>query len=164
MLDLKHKQSSVQNEDEANYIKDLYEKLIGKEWIDKNENKKIINEDDILVISPFNAQVNLIKEKLNINSRVGTIDNFQGQEAPIIIASYATSSPEEIGLSRGSDFIFDFRRLNVSISRARSVAIILFNKELLNYNCSTIEDIERLNYFCKLKEYDFNPEIFLEML
>ena len=164
LLDLKHEHSSIQNEDEANYIKDLYEKLIGKEWIDKNENKKIINEDDILVISPFNAQVNLIKEKLNINSRVGTIDNFQGQEAPIIIASYATSSPEEIGLSRGSDFIFDFRRLNVSISRARSVAIILFNKELLNYNCSTIEDIERLNYFCKLKEFDFNPKIFLEML
>ena len=89
---------------------------------------------------------------------------FQGQESPIVIASYATSSPEEIGLSRGSDFFFDFRRLNVSLSRARSLAIILFNKKLLNYNCSNIEDIERLNYFCKLKKYDYNPEMFLETL
>jgi uncharacterized protein len=164
LLDLDHKQSSVQNEVEANYIKNLYERLIGKKWIDKNESIKTIKEEDILVVSPFNAQVNLIKEKLSVKARVGTIDIFQGQESPIVIASYATSSPEEIGLSRGSDFFFDFRRLNVSLSRARSLAIILFNKKLLNYNCSNIEDIERLNYFCKLKKYDYNPEMFLETL
>jgi len=164
LIDLNHEDFSVQNEIEADYLKKIYDNLLGKFWIDKNHNRKLLTEEDILVISPFNAQVNLLKDKLYKNSRVGTVDIFQGQEAPIVLTSYSTSDPENIGFSRGSDFFFDFRRLNVSISRARSLSVILFNKELLNYNCSTIDDIERINYFCKLKAYEKDPMDFMNLI
>ncbi len=164
LLDLDHKESSVQNEIEANYIKQLYENLIGKNWINKDGIISSLTPNDILIVSPFNAQVNLIKEKLNSDSRVGTIDIFQGQEAPVVIASYSTSSPEEISFSRGSDFFFDYKRLNVSLSRARALAFILFNKDLLDYHCSNIDDIERLNYFCKLKEFEYDHKKLLSEL
>ena len=164
LIDLNHEDFSVQNEIEADYLKKIYDNLLGKFWIDKNQNRKLLTEEDILVISPFNAQVNLLKDKLYKNSRVGTVDIFQGQEAPIVLTSYSTSDPENIGFSRGSDFFFDFRRLNVSISRARSLSVILFNKKLLNYNCSTIDDMERINYFCKLKAYEKDPMDFMNLI
>jgi len=164
LIDLNHKNSSVQNDDESEYIKIVYNNLLGKSWTDKNGTKKIITEDDILVITPYNAQVINIKNKLPSNSKVGTVDLFQGQEAPIVLASYTTSSPDLIGSGRGSDFLFDFRRLNVSISRAKSLAVILFNKNLLNYHCSSVSDIEKINYFCKLKEYETDPNNFLEII
>ena len=138
--------------------------MIGKNWINKDGIISSLTPNDILIVSPFNAQVNLIKEKLNSDSRVGTIDIFQGQEAPVVIASYSTSSPEEISFSRGSDFFFDYKRLNVSLSRARALAFILFNKDLLDYHCSNIDDIERLNYFCKLKEFEYDHKKLLSEL
>ena len=164
LIDLNHKDSSVENETESEYIKIIYNQLLGKSWIDKNNLKKTITEEDILVITPYNAQVINIKNKLHSNSKVGTVDLFQGQEAPIVLASYTTSSQELMGARRGSDFLFDFRRLNVSISRAKALAVVLFNKELLNYNCSNVDDMERLNYFCKLKEYEIDPMEFMNLI
>ena len=164
LIDLNHKDSSVENDTESEYIKIIYNQLLGKSWIDKNNFKKTITEEDILVITPYNAQVINIKNKLHRNSKVGTVDLFQGQEAPIVLVSYATSSPELMGVRRGSDFLFDFRRLNVSISRAKALAVILFNKQLLNYNCSNADDMERLNYFCKLKEKETKSEDFLKII
>ena len=164
LIDLNHNDYSVENETESEYIKIIYNQLLGNSWIDKNNSKKTITEEDILVITPYNAQVINIKNKLPSNSKVGTVDLFQGQEAPIVLASYTTSTPELMGMRRGSDFLFDFRRLNVSISRAKAFAVILFNKKLLNYNCSNVDDMERLNYFCKLKENETNSEEFIRMI
>ena len=162
LLDLKHEGSSVQNNREAEVIRQIYNKLINKTWIDREKKKNKINYEDILVVSPFNAQVNLIKEKLGSNALVGTIDNFQGQEAPIVIISYSASDPENI--PRGTDFFFDFRRLNVSLSRAKCLAIILINQELFDYHCNTVEDMERLNFFCKLSSYEYNQKDFLDLI
>ena len=162
LLDLKHEGSSVQNNREAEVIRQIYNKLINKTWIDREKKKNKINYEDILVVSPFNAQVNLIKEKLGSNALVGTIDNFQGQEAPIVIISYSASDPENI--PRGTDFFFDFRRLNVSLSRAKCLAIILINQELFDYHCNTVEDMERLNFFCKLSSYQYNQKDFLDLI
>ena len=136
------------------YIKKKYDKLILGNLIDREKKVSEISAEDILVVSPFNAQVNLIKQSLGENAQVGTIDNFQGQEAPIVIISYVSSNPNNI--PRGSDFFFDYRRLNVSLSRAKCLAIIILNKELLDYHCNTIEDMERVNYFCKLKSFEKN--------
>ena len=128
--------------------------------VDRGSNKKSkpkITNKDILVISPFNAQVNLLKQILGDTAKVGTIDNFQGQEAPIVIISYVSSNPETI--PRGSDFFFDFRRLNVSLSRAKCLAIIMLNQDLLEFHCNTIEDMERLNFFCKLRAFEKKIEL-----
>ena len=152
-----HSGFSVQNDIEVGYVKNIYQKLINKKWRDRNNEITKISSKDILVISPFNAQVNLIKQSLGEDAKVGTIDNFQGQEAPIVIISYVSSNPENI--PRGSDFFFDFRRLNVSLSRAKSLAIIIFNKELLEYHCNTVEDMERLNFFCRITGFENKLEI-----
>ncbi|MFL2648351.1 MAG: TM0106 family RecB-like putative nuclease [SAR202 cluster bacterium] len=161
VADINHSDYSVQNIEEAHFTKNIYEKLINNTWINRENKKKKITQKDILVVSPFNAQVNLIKEEIP-EAQVGTIDNFQGQEAPIVIVSYTSSDPENI--PRGSDFFFDFRRLNVSISRAKCLAIILLNSKLLNFYCSSIEDMERLNYFCKLNSLDNNIDKLINTL
>ena len=157
LINPEHSGFSVQNEIEVDYVKNIYNNLINKNWRDRDNKITKISSNDILVISPFNAQVNLIKQSLGEEAKVGTIDNFQGQEAPVVIISYVSSNPENI--PRGSDFFFDFRRLNVSLSRAKSLAIIIFNKELLEYHCNTIEDMERLNYFCRMLSFENKLEI-----
>ena len=157
LINPNHSGFSVQNDIEVEYVKNIYQKLIHKKWRDRNNEITKISSKDILVISPFNAQVNLIKQSLGEDAKVGTIDNFQGQEAPIVIISYVSSNPENI--PRGSDFFFDFRRLNVSLSRAKSLAIIIFNKELLEYHCNTVEDMERLNFFCRITGFENKLEI-----
>ena len=162
LVDLNHSGSSVQNINEVDFINNIYKKLINKKWINRNLEKSLISNKDLLVISPFNAQVNLLKEHLPPNSQIGTIDNFQGQEAPIVIISYTSSDPESI--PRGSDFFFDFRRLNVSLSRAKCIGIIILNNKLLNYHCSTIEDMERLNYFCKLSKNKITPDNLMKLI
>ena len=162
LVDLNHSSSSVQNIKEVNYIQNIYKNLIQKNWINRSSEKDQITNKDILVVSPFNAQVNLLKENLPKNAQIGTIDNFQGQEAPIVIISYTSSDPENI--PRGSDFFFDFRRLNVSLSRAKCMGIIILNNKLLNYHCSTIEDMERLNYFCKLSKNKITPDNLMNLI
>jgi len=152
LIDPKHSGFSVQNNIEAEQVKKIYQKLINKNWQDRDKKIHKVTKEDILVISPFNAQVNLIKQIIGDEAKVGTIDNFQGQEAPIVIISYVSSNPESI--PRGSDFFFDFRRLNVSLSRAKCLAIIILNQDLLEYHCNTVEDMERLNYFCKLSLFE----------
>ena len=162
LVDLNHSGSSVQNLNEVVFINNIYKNLINKKWINRNLEKSQITNKDVLVVSPFNAQVNLLKENLPKNAQVGTIDNFQGQEAPIVIISYTSSDPESI--PRGSDFFFDFRRLNVSLSRAKCIGIIILNNKLLNYHCSTIEDMERLNYFCKLSKNKITPDNLMNLI
>ena len=162
LVDLNHSGSTVQNLNEVVFINNIYKNLINKKWINRNLEKSQITNKDVLVVSPFNAQVNLLKENLPKNAQVGTIDNFQGQEAPIVIISYTSSDPESI--PRGSDFFFDFRRLNVSLSRAKCIGIIILNNKLLNYHCSTIEDMERLNYFCKLSKNKITPDNLIKLI
>ena len=90
------------------------------------------------------------------NSKIGTIDKFQGQEAKIVFISMTSSDPENI--PRHKEFFFSRNRLNVAISRAECVAIILFNPKLLNTSCQKIEEMKLINNFCKLLKYktDFN--------
>ena len=78
---------------------------------------------DILIVAPYNAQVGAIARLLPAEARVGTVDKFQGQEAPISLYSMTTSSPELA--PRGMDFLYSRNRLNVATSRARCVAVVV---------------------------------------
>ena len=104
-----------------------------------------------MVVAPFNMQVNNLKRNLPINSKVGTIDKFQGQEAKIVFISMTSSDPENIPRHKG--FLFSRNRLNVGISRAECATIILFNPNLLNTSCQKIEEMRLINNFCKLLKY-----------
>ena len=93
-------------------------------------------------------QVNLLKEKLTGNLKIGTIDKFQGQEAPVVIISMAVSDVAES--RRGLDFIFDINRLNVAVSRAQALAIIVGNEGLEQCQVSTFGQMEKVGFFIKL--------------
>ena len=123
-----HEDDAQSSEAEVAVVEAIVNELKTGIFIDCDQQKKSITADDILIIAPYNMQVNLIKEKLANNSRVGTIDKFQGQEAPIVIISMAVCAVDDS--PRGMDFIFDIKRLNVAVSRAKSLAVIVANKNL----------------------------------
>jgi hypothetical protein len=103
--------------------------------------------DDILIVAPYNMQVNQLQKGLPPGARIGTGDKFQGQEAEIVIVSMTTSSQEY--LPRHKDFLFSRKRLNVALSRARSLAILIANPRLLETACNTVEQMGLINTLCR---------------
>ena len=108
-----------------------------------------IGVKDILVVSPYNMQVNLLRSCLPEGAPVGTVDKFQGQEAAVVLISMATSSGDD--LPRQIEFLYSRNRLNVAISRARCVAVIVASPRLLETSCSTIEQMRLVNALCWAK-------------
>ena len=101
------------------------------------------------MITPYNAQVRRIAQRVP-GVRVGTVDKFQGQEAPIAIYSMATSSQEEA--PRGMEFLYSLNRLNVATSRARLIAIVVASPELLRVRCRTPRQVRLANALARLAE------------
>ena len=95
----------------------------GATWTNKKGETHALTLEDILIVAPYNAQVAALIERLPAGSRVGTVDKFQGQEAPVVLYSMATSTPEDA--PRGMEFLYSLNRLNVAVSRARCVAVIV---------------------------------------
>ena len=156
LLDAKHKEISRQKSvEEGEIIKKLFKKIIGSTFIDETKREKIerkITIEDILVVAPYNVQVNYLKSILPEGSKIGTIDKFQGQEAPISIVSMTSTNSES--LPRNIDFFFSRNRLNVAISRSQCLSIVIMNKELLETNCKKIEHIKLVNTFMGLEKYE----------
>jgi uncharacterized protein len=147
----KHSGCSQKCEEEGKIIRFYYEKLLGQTFTDKNGKSRAITTDDLLVVSPYNVQVNHLKSALPSGARVGTVDKFQGQEAPVVLLSMVTSDAE--CLPRDIDFLFSLNRLNVAISRAQCLAVVTANPRLLEVPCRTPEQLKRVNGFCQLVEY-----------
>ena len=148
---MNHKDNIQTSIEECEEVKKLVTQFVGLNYFDGEKDRKLTIED-ILIISPYNAQVNALKFQLgDKNTKVGTIDKFQGQEAPITIISMASSDSET--LPRNKEFFFNRNRLNVAISRAQCVSIILFNPLLLETSPSTYEQIKLLNNFYKILNY-----------
>ena len=103
--------------------------------------------DDILVVAPYNAQVRCLRAALPQGSRIGTVDKFQGQEAPIVLFSMTSSTGEDV--PRGMDFLFSKNRLNVAVSRAQCLAIIVASPALLTTRCNTVEQMRLINALCQ---------------
>ena len=151
-IPMSHENNTQKSIEESEYIKDLMAKIVGKKCKDNAVSKeRNLELKDILVVAPFNMQVNNLTRNLPENSKVGTIDKFQGQEAKIVFISMTASDPENIPRHKG--FLFSRNRLNVGISRAECVTFILFNPNLLNTSCQKIEEMRLINNFCKLIKY-----------
>ncbi|NOU26849.1 MAG: TM0106 family RecB-like putative nuclease [Polyangiaceae bacterium] len=121
----------------------------GVAWTDRHSEVRPLTLADILIVAPYNAQVSEIAERLP-GARVGTVDKFQGQEAPVVIYSMATSNPEEA--PHGMQFLFSRNRLNVATSRARCVCILVGNPRLFEPECRTPEQMRMANAFCAYLE------------
>jgi uncharacterized protein len=109
-----------------------------------------VTDGDIIVVAPYNAQVNLLRELLPADIRVGTVDKFQGQQARVVLYSMASSSGEEI--PRGLEFLLSRNRLNVAISRAQCLAYLVCSPQLLEVNCRTIDQMRLANALCRFVE------------
>jgi uncharacterized protein len=136
---------------EAERLDRTYRALIGQRWRDRHGEERVISLDDILVVSPYNMQVELLKSILPDGARIGTVDKFQGQEAAVVLVSMATSSGDD--LPRNIEFLYSRNRLNVAISRARCLAVIFANPRLLEIPCSTIAQMELVNGLCWARRY-----------
>jgi len=104
-----------------------------------------ITLEDMLIVAPYNLQVNLLKRLLPRGAQVGTVDKFQGQEAAVVIVSMTTSRGVEA--TRGTEFLFNPNRFNVAITRAQCLAIVVHGSDLLEGAWTKIADLRRLNLF-----------------
>lgn len=123
----------------------------GSTYRDRDGRERVVGHADILVVAPYNAQVNALRARLPGAIRVGTVDRFQGQEAPICLVSMTTSSGEE--LPRDIAFLFSLNRINVAVSRAQVSAMVFATPALLETPCRTIEEMALVNTLCMLREY-----------
>jgi superfamily I DNA and/or RNA helicase len=146
-----HEGCAQKSEPEATRIREMYASLLRQQWTDEDGATRPIGSRDILVVSPYNIQVNHLKAVLPQGALVGTVDKFQGQEAPVVLISMATSSVDDV--PRNLEFLFSRNRLNVAISRARSLAVIFASPKLLEIPCRTIEQMRLVNTFCWAKAY-----------
>jgi len=121
----------------------------GIEWIDEKGVNKELRPKDILIVAPYNAQVGALQSRLP-EIRIGTVDKFQGQEAPVVIYSMASSSVEDA--PRGMGFLYSPNRLNVATSRARCICILVAAPRLLEPECRTPEQMRWANGLCRFRE------------
>ena len=151
LIPVSHQGNVNASEEEATRVRDLVHTLISRKakWIDSAGKQRPITLDDILIIAPYNAQVFTI-QKLLREARVGTVDKFQGQEAPVVIYSMATSTPEEA--PRGMEFLYSLNRLNVATSRARCVCVLVGSPALFTPACRTPRQMQLANAFCRYRE------------
>ncbi|MFN2417558.1 MAG: DEAD/DEAH box helicase, partial [Candidatus Limnocylindria bacterium] len=122
----------------------------GSTWIDRHGKKHPLRYEDVLVVAPYNAQVGAIATLLPANARIGTVDKFQGQEAPVSIYSMTSSSPDDA--PRGMDFLYSRNRLNVATSRAKCIAVVVATPALLRVRARTPEQMRLANALCQFVE------------
>lgn len=146
-----HDDCSQKSDEEGLRVRLIYESLLQQHWIDRDGAQRRIGVADILVVSPYNVQVNHLRSLLAPGARVGTVDKFQGQEAPVVLISMATSSAED--MPRNMEFLYSRNRLNVAISRARSLAVVVANPRLLEAPCTRIEQMCLVNTLCFVRAY-----------
>ena len=140
-------ENSQSNPEEVETISKVIEELKKCEF--KNDkNSRPIKNEDILVVAPYNLQVNLLKSKLPNGVVIGTVDKFQGGEAPVVILSMCSSSLDNA--PRGIEFLFSPNRINVALSRAKCLAIVVANPNLKTTDATSIEKMRLVSLFCAL--------------
>lgn len=133
------------------------ELLAGGEVIDEAGAGRPIEPADIMVVAPYNMAVQTIAAEVPGTVAVGTVDRFQGQEAPVVFYAMTCSAGEEV--PRGLGFLFDKNRLNVAVSRAQCLAVLVYSAQLLNADCKTLEAMELLDGVCRFVEMAAGEEL-----
>ena len=150
-----HADRSTESPEEATIVVDTIASLIGSTWTDVEGVQRPLDVSDFIVVAPYNDQVNLIHRQLDADGRtrgvrVGTVDRFQGQEAPVVLFSMATS--DATLAPRTTDFLFSRNRLNVALSRARCLAYLICSDDLLASRARNVEDMKLISTLCAFVE------------
>jgi uncharacterized protein len=136
--------------EEIDAIRQTIDRLLAGTWTDRDGRTRPMRPADIIVVAPYNAQVNALSDALP-DIRVGTVDRFQGQEAPVALVSMTASSAEET--SRGLSFLLSRERLNVAASRGKALTMVFAAPRLLETPCSTVEQMRLVNALCALPRF-----------
>jgi uncharacterized protein len=150
-LPVAHEGNQSSAPEEADKIKELVEEILSSNavWIDREGKEAPIGVEDILIIAPYNAQVFELQDRIP-GGRIGTVDKFQGQEAPIVIYSITTSS--YLDAPRGMEFLYSANRLNVASSRARATCVLVGSPAIFEAECRIPRQMQLANAFCRYLE------------
>jgi len=154
--EVKHEECSRSSKAEAEKVVEIVEDLRTMTFKDSSGDiaiERMVAESDFMVVAPFNEQLGMLTSELvkkgHSGVRVGTVDKFQGQEAPIVIYSLTSSNKEEIPAGR-TEFLFMPNRTNVAVSRAQCLAVVVGAKDLIDTQPKTISEMEALNNLCRV--------------
>lgn len=153
LVEVPHEDNRNYSDEEVDVVEGLVRQLIAKRsrWTDMNGKTQQMRGADIVVVAPFNAQVNRLADRLEgLGVLVGTVDKIQGREAAVAIYSMATSTPEDA--PRGMEFLYSPNRLNVATSRARCAAILVASPALFAPECQTPKQMRMANGVCRYRE------------
>jgi uncharacterized protein len=144
-----HTDNTQASEEEVDQIETLVRELTGLGYTsDRGHTTGCLSAEEILIVAPYNLQVRKLQDRLGDRARIGTVDQFQGQEAPVVIVSMCASNGEVA--PRGLEFLLNRNRLNVAISRAQCLAIVVGSPALATTPCTNLAQVELVNTFCKL--------------
>jgi uncharacterized protein len=146
-----HTGCSVVSEDEIDRIEQIVDALLNGSYCHAEaggEKRGVLGPEQILVTAPYNVQVNRLQQRLGQRARVGTVDKFQGQEAPVAIHSLTASDGD--AAPRGLGFLLEPNRLNVAISRAQCLSIVVGSPGLTTGIAGTVEEAEQINRLCRI--------------
>ena len=149
---VRHEGNRNASAEEVECIAGIVDSLLqsGVNWIDDKGQNRPLRVDDVLIVAPYNAQVSDLFNRLPPKALVGTVDKFQGQQAPVVIYSMTTSSPEDA--PRGMEFLYSLNRLNVATSRAQAAVIIVGSPRLLEPECRSPRQMQLANALCRYAE------------
>lgn len=148
VLAVAHTGNAQQSTEEARVVAHEVDVLLRTgTFTDRTGATRQVTPSDVLVVAPYNMQVRALLDVLPQGVEAGTVDKFQGREAPVVFFSMATSSGEDI--PRGLDFLFSRNRLNVAMSRAQALAVLVYSPQLLETRCRTVEQMRLVNGLCR---------------
>jgi predicted RecB family nuclease len=149
IVEVPHIGNAAASREEVAVVAKLWTSLVGSVFTDRHGVDRPMTGDDVLVVTPYNNQVGLLRQALP-GARVGTVDKFQGQQAPVVVYSMTSSSAQDA--PRGIDFLYDLHRLNVAVSRAQAMAVVVMSPRLLEAAVHTPEQLRAVNALCRLRE------------
>lgn len=143
-----HEGNTQGSDEEAAVIAALVAELCGRPWTDRDGATRALALEDLLVVAPYNLQVRKLEAALPAGARVGTVDRFQGQQAPVVLVSMCASQAHLS--ARGIAFLFDPHRLDVAVSRAQCLAVVVGEPRLATAACRSVAEMKLVDRMCRL--------------
>ncbi len=150
LIDVDHDGNTQDSEEEVAAIGAIVDQLEGGTVEIEGTQRPFDRTRDILIVAPYNLQVHRLRQALP-DLQIGTVDKFQGLEAPVVIVSMCASSLEDA--PRGAAFLLNPNRLNVAISRAQCLAVVVGSPDLTMTRCTSVAEMKLVNLYCHLRDY-----------
>ncbi len=149
-LPVPHAGNESASTEEAEVVASIVDQILEGSWVDAGGIERPMTPDQVLVVTPYNAHIARLRQAIHNDVRIGTVDKFQGCEAAVVIYSLASSSAEDA--PRGVDFLYDTHRLNVAVSRAQAMTIIIASPHLLDAAVHSPDQLRLVNALCRYVE------------